>query len=171
MMGGVPLVPEKRNVIHSAPVVKSSVPAKPCAQAGLHPHRASLEGLAVELQFEILLRLADLPALEAIVHPSPSYHRAYVARRQYIFANVVSRDKGQGVLFEAHAVAMDLTINKKDGSEIRGFLWDYKSRRRAPGSGSIENFRSLRLPPFHKSNVQSDLPWGVFVRPHYQDTH
>ncbi|KAF6236490.1 hypothetical protein HO173_005271 [Letharia columbiana] len=138
--GGVPLRSEKQNGSYSVPVVKSKVPAASNAQAGLDPQNACLESLAVELQFEILQRLADLPSLSAIVHASPSYHRAYVARRQSILAKVVSRDIFSDSLFEAHALAIALRTNNKDGSEIRRFLKDYKSTRREAVSVSIERF-------------------------------
>lgn len=143
--GSVPLMPEKRNGSHAAPVVKPRVPASPNAQVGLSSPSASLDGLAVELQHEILQRLPGLPTLDAIVHALPSYHRAYVARRQSILAEVVSRDIGPDVVLEAHAVAMALTLNNKDGSEIRGFLEDYKGARRVPASVSIERFSLPRI--------------------------
>ena len=84
------------------------------AQVELDPQSASLEGLAVELQFEILERLTDLPSLNAIVHASPSYHRAYVTRRQFILAKVVSRDIGPDTVLEAQAICMALKTDKKD---------------------------------------------------------
>lgn len=138
--GGAPLPPEKQTSRYAAPVVKPRVPATPNAQVGLDPQSASLEGLAVELRFEILERIPDLPSLDAIVHASPSFHRAYVARRQSILAEVVSRDVGPDVLFEAHAVAIALTTDDKDGSEIREFLKDYRSMRRETASVSIRGF-------------------------------
>lgn len=137
---GVLLMPEKHHGSYPAPVVKSGVPAPPNAQRGFDPQRASLEGLAVELQFEILQRLPDLPTLDAIVHASPSYHRAYVARRQSILARVISRDIGPDIQFEARAVAMTQLINKEDGSAIRDFLEDCKSTRQQPASVLFETF-------------------------------
>ncbi|KAL9069540.1 MAG: hypothetical protein Q9161_005458 [Pseudevernia consocians] len=137
--GGVPVMPEKHHVSYPAPVVKSGVPAPPNARGGLDPQRASLEGLAVELQFEILQKLPDLPTLDAIVHASPSYHRAYVARRQSILARVISRDIGPDIQFEAHAVAMTQTINKENHSEIRAFLKDYRRTRRQTASFWFES--------------------------------
>lgn len=142
--GGVPLMPGKPNGGYPVPFVKSTVPATPNDQGMIDPQSASLEGLAVELQFEILQRLPDLPTLDAIVHASPSYHRAYMARRQSILAKMISRNVGPDILFEAHAVATAIATNSKDGSEIRAFLEDYKSTRRQPASVSIE-----RLPLAH----------------------
>lgn len=133
-------MPEKKTSGYRAQIVKSRVPTTPNAQVGFEPQSASLEGLAFELKFEILQRLTDLPSLDAIVHASPSYHRAHVTRRHSILAKVVSRDIGPNILLEAHALAMALTTNNKDGSEIRRFLEEYKSTRTEPASVSIERF-------------------------------
>lgn len=138
MTAGVPLTPEKQHGRLPAPVTKSKVPVTPNARVKLELQSASLEGLAFEIQYEILQRLPDLPSLDALVHASPSYHRAYVAGRQSILAKVLSRDIGPDVLFEAHAKVKALMTNKKDGSEIRRYLQDYRSTRREPASVSIE---------------------------------
>lgn len=135
----IPLVSEKQSGSHPATVIKSGVPSKTSIRTGLGPGSPGLEGLAVELQWEILQKLACLPSLDAIVHASPFYHRAYMARRQSILAKVISRDIGTDVLFEAQALALALKINKKDGSEIRDFFEDYKNRRREPTSVSLES--------------------------------
>lgn len=148
-------MPEKKNGNFPAPVVKSRTPATPNAQTGFDPQSASLEALALELQLEILQMLTDLPSLDAIVHASPSYHRAYLNGRQSILAKVVSRDIGPDTLFEAHAVAMALAIDNKDGSEIRKFLEDYESTRTEPASVSIERL------PFKRIAILSRLQYAV----------
>lgn len=130
-------MPETQNGSYPAPIVKSKVPAKASAQVGLDPR---LEGLPVELQSEILQRLPDLLSLDAIVHASPSYHKAYVARRKSILAKVVTRDVGLDTLFEAHAIATALTTNRKDGLEIRGFLENFRTTRRKSAAVSFERF-------------------------------
>ena len=127
-------MPEKQSGSSSDPVADSRAHATPNA-LGLAPQSASLEGLAIQLQYEILQSLADLPSLDAIVHASPSYHRVYVTGRQAILAKMVSRDIGPGILVEPHAVAMALA---KDGPEIRGFLKDYRSTRRKRASVTFE---------------------------------
>ena len=110
------------------------------SQVGFVPQSASLESLPVEIQFEILERLTDLPSLNAIVHASPTCHRAYVTRRQSILAKVVSRDIGPDTVLEAQAVCMALKTDKKDGSEIRNYLKWYRNSLRNPASISIESF-------------------------------
>lgn len=141
--GGVPLPPKKQSGSHLARVSKSGTPPKANPKTGSDTQSASLEGLPVELQYEILQRLTCLPSLDAIIHASASYHKAYVARRQSILADVLSRDIGPCVLSEANAVAMALTINKKDGIEIRQFLRDYKTRHQEAAAVS---FGRLSLP-------------------------
>ena len=142
--GGVPLVPEQQSGRFPARVIKSKSPPTP---ANPHIERGtqstSLEGLPLELKYEIFQRLAGLPSLNAIVHASPSYHKAYRARRQSILVKVLSQEIGQGVLFEANAIAMALTIDKKDGTEIRRFVDNYKNVRREAATVSLEEF-SLR---------------------------
>ena len=142
--GGVPLVPEQQEGRVPARVIKSKArptPANPQIERGTQ--NASLEGFPLELKYEIFQRLASLPSLNAIVHASPSYHQAYRARRQSILARVLSQDIGQDVLFEANAVAMALTINNKDGIEIRRFIKNYKNARREAATVSLEEL-SLR---------------------------
>ena len=142
--GGVPLVPEQQSGRFSARVIKSKTPPTPAnPHIELGTQSASLELFPLELKYEIFQRLADLPSLNAVVHASPSYHKAYRARRQSILARVLSQDIGQDVLFEADAVAMALTINKKDGTEIRRFVENYKNARREAETVSLEGF-SLR---------------------------
>ena len=138
-------MPEEKNGNRPAPAVKSRTPTEPNAQTVFDPQSASLEGLALELQQQILQRLTDLPSLDALVHASPLYHRAYLNQRQSTLAKVVSQDIGPDTLFEAHAVAMALTINNKDGSEIRRFLEDYQSTRTESASISIERFPLMRI--------------------------
>ena len=141
---GVPLVPEQQSGRFPARVIKSKAPPAP-----VNPHiergtqSASFEGLPLELKYEIFQRLASLPSLNAIVHASPSYHEAYRARRQSILARVLSQDIGHDVLFETNAVAMALTIDKKDRIEIRRFIKDYKNASQEAATVSLEGF-SLR---------------------------
>ena len=146
---------EKKIGTYPAPLVKSMVSAMLNAHLELDPQSASLEGLAVELQFEILERLTDLPSLSAIVHASPSYHRAYVTRRQFILAKVVSRDIGPDAVLEAQAVCMALKTDKKDGPEIRKYLNWYKNSLRNPASVSIESF------PLPNITMLSRIQYGV----------
>ena len=121
-------------------VVKSRVPPTANAQRGLDLQNASLEGLPVELKCEILQRLPCLPTLAAIVHASPSFHEIYVARRQPILTEVVSQDIGRDVLLEAHAVVKALTIDTKDGSNVRGFLEDYQTTQRKAAANPLGKF-------------------------------
>lgn len=138
--GSVPLPSKTQSGSHLAPVSKSEAPPTANPKTGFDMQSASLEGLPVELQCEILQRLTCLPSLDAIVHASTSYHKAYVARRQSILADVLSRDIGPNVLFEANAVAMALSINTKDGIEVRQFLRDHKTRRREAAAISFGRF-------------------------------
>ena len=119
---------------HLARVVDSRVSPTPITNAELGPQSASLEGLPIELQWIILQNLPCLPSLNAIVHASPSYHKAYMARRQYILAEVVSQDIGRDMLFEASAVDKALRINSKDrlSLEVRAFVKDYNVTRQVP---------------------------------------
>ncbi|KAM0794652.1 hypothetical protein BDR22DRAFT_676593 [Usnea florida] len=128
-------------------------------QVGFDPQSASLEGLAVELQLEILERLTDLPSLHAIVHASPSYHRAYVTRRKSILAKAVSRDIGPDTLSEVQAVCTALKTNKRSGSEIRGFLVWYWNLPRNPASISIESFPLPHIAML--SQIQSAVRFAV----------
>ena len=125
---------------HRARAVKSSGPPKSNIQVKPGPQSASLEGLPVELQGEVLQWVTDPASLEAIVHASPADHKTYMARRQYVFAKVLSRDTGQDVLLEAQAVVKALTVNQKDGSEIREFLQEYNVARQAKVSLLLERF-------------------------------
>ena len=122
---------------HLARVVDSRASPTPVTNVGLGPQSASLEGLPVELKWIILQNLPCLPSLNAVVHASPSYHKAYMARRQYIFAEVVSQDIGQDMLFEASAVARSLRINSKDAIEVRAFVKDYFITRLVPAPISL----------------------------------
>ena len=124
-------------------------------QVGFHPQSASLEGLPVELQFEILERLTDLPSLNAIVHASPPYHRAYATKRRSILAKAISRDVGPDTLLEAQAVCTALKTNKRDGFEIRGFLKWYRNSLSNPASISIESF------PLPHIAMLSQIQWAV----------
>lgn len=147
--GGVPLVPEKRNGSYAAPVVKPRVPATPNAQVRLSSPSASLEGLAVELQHEILQRLPDLPTLDAIVHASQSYHRAYVARRQSILAEVVLSRHWSRCCTRSTCKTVRRSEDFSKATKVRDA---YRHRFRSKGSHSLE------LPALHKSSVQSVLP-------------
>ena len=152
---GGPLMLGRKIGTYPAPLVKSIVPAMLSARVELDPQSASLEGLAVELQFEILERLTDLPSLHAIVHASPLYHRAYMTRRQSILAKVVSRDIGPDTVLEAQAICMALGADKKDGSEIRNYLKWYRNSLRNPASISIESF------PLHHIAMLSQIQCAV----------
>ena len=131
---------ERKIGTYPTPLVNFRVSAMLSARVELDSQSASLEGLAVELQFEMLERLTDLPSLHAIVHASPSYHKAYVTRRQSILAKVLSRDIGPDIMLEAQAVCMALKTDKKDGSEIRNYLKWYRNSLKDPASISIESF-------------------------------
>lgn len=141
--GGVAIPSKTQSGTHLDRVSKSEAPPTANPKTRLGTQSASLEGLPIELQYEILQRLTCLPSLDAIIHASTSYHKAYVARRQSILADVLSRDIGPNVLFEANAVAMALTINNKDGKEIRQFLRNYKNRRQ---EAAVMSFERLSLP-------------------------
>ena len=91
---GVASLPAKQSDNHPISIVESRVlSAAINVSKGQDPQTASLEGLAVESQWEILQHLTSLPSLHAIVRASPVYHRAHMARRQSILTQGM-RDEG-----------------------------------------------------------------------------
>ncbi|KAH6680230.1 hypothetical protein B0J14DRAFT_471508 [Halenospora varia] len=84
-------------------------------QPSSQQHKASLEGLPVELRVTILRAVADVPSLSALVRSSPLYHEVYRGQRQSLLMSVLSNELTPKILFEASLVAeaANIRIHRK----------------------------------------------------------
>ena len=95
----------------------------------LVPQRASLEGIAVEIQQAILHQMPDLQTLQALISASPSYFRAYQSQRHSVLSNTLLRDIHPDVLFDVLAIvdALKLPRNYDDHvPQLKVFIEQYK---------------------------------------------
>lgn len=96
------------------------------------PQRASLEGVAVEIQQGILHQMPDLHTLQALISASPSYLRAYQSQRHSILSDILLRDIHPDVLFDVLAIvdALKLPRNYDDYvPKINDFVEEYMNTR------------------------------------------
>ena len=82
------------------------------------PLRASLEGVAIEIQQIILHQMPDLPALQALISASTSYSRAYQSQRHSILSDILLRDIHADVLFDVLAIVDPLKLPQRHSDNV-----------------------------------------------------
>lgn len=120
--GGAPRTPKN----------SSRVPTAQTSNAHSELQHASLEGLAIEIQLNVLRSLPDIKTLRSLVKASPRYLKAYESQQKSILSRVLARDIGPYILCEAYSVAEASAINRlldQDGSEVTKFVENYKLKR------------------------------------------
>ena len=147
--------------LHQPPRVLSDTQNMRISSAQLGSQKATLEGLASEIQINILQQLSDVTSLRSLVHAVPSYHSAYVSRRCFILKSVLAGSIERELLVDAHSVIDALDIirdcsNDAPAHEVRSFLEQHRVRRSSesmdfPAIPSEKLFLLARL----ESSVQS----------------
>lgn len=105
---------------------------RPKVQDNQVPQRASLEGLAVEIQQAILHQMPDLQTFQALISASTYYVKAYRSQEDAILSEVLLRDIHPDVLFDVLAVidAAKLPRNYDDYvPQLKVFVEQYKATR------------------------------------------
>jgi len=93
----------------------------------------SLEGLPVELKV-LILQSSDITTLKALVHASPSLHKAYRDQRRAILGKALHGVLPPDLFFEARSLFKVLRLPKNLDPMVRSdtvarFLMDYKATR------------------------------------------
>ena len=104
--------------------------SRPVWKPNLVPQRASLDGVAVEIQQAILRQMPDLQTLQALISASPSYLRAYQSQRHSILSNTLLQDIHPDVLFDVLAIVDALKLPRNYESnvpQLRVFIEQYKA--------------------------------------------
>ncbi len=120
------------------------------------PQRASLEGVAVEVQQAILHHIPDFSTLQALISASPIYYRSFLSQYHSILSDILLRDIHPDVLFDALAIkdAQKLPRNYDDYVPgLKGFIEQYKTTRASRGIDiqPLEPSVEETLWPFHQS--------------------
>ena len=122
----------QRGVPLTMPSEQHGVPVPSTVQNSHSPKSASLEGLAVELQLDILRSVPDTASLNALVHASPWYHGVYFSQRHSILAEVLWRELSPDVFLDSMMAieAQGLDHSSTDiEQQVSTFLDRYKARR------------------------------------------
>ena len=113
----------------------------------------SLEGLPVELKV-LILQSADITTLKALVHASPSLHRAYRDQRRAILNKSLHGVLPPDLFYEARSLFKVLRLPRDVDPRLRSdavtrFLVDYKATRNQ-GSFPYETLDLRNLIPMAK---------------------
>jgi hypothetical protein len=140
----------------------------------LIPPPASLEGLPIELQLEILESLYDFSSLRALVHASPSFHYVYISQRHSILTEILTRDLGKDVLFDASVVlnAQELDrASKETEQQTRHLLEQSWEQRPFFDVDVVKRYppdRITRLAQFHRTvlyTMEDFCKWALSKQP------